>query len=111
MIQVFAVMFGVVLIVVGVAGFVVPAASAPTSGAPAYNLFHIGFGLVGVIAGIAAGGAARVFLIGFGLIDLYQLVASIAGWFPCSHFRWTRTDDVLHLLVGVALVAVGIAAG
>lgn len=106
-----AIIFGVVLIVVGVAGFVVPPAKAPTSGAPAYNTFHLVFGVVGIGLGIAGATPARAFTIAFGLIDLYQLVASRAGWYPKQVFRWTPTDDVLHLIVGLGLIGVGVFAG
>jgi hypothetical protein len=101
--------FGGVLVVVGVLGFVVPPKRALTSGAPAYNVFHLTFGVLGIV--IALGGsdaAARAFNIGFGAIDLYQAAASRRGWFPRRWFRWTRVDDVLHVVIGIALVAVGV---
>jgi hypothetical protein len=101
--------FAPLLVVVGILGFIVPRSKSLTSGAPAYNIFHIVFGLIGVglvychwDAGIQA------FLIGFGLIDLYQAAASYLGWFPKEHFRWTRADDVLHIVIGTALVAIGV---
>ena len=48
------------------------------------------------------------FNIGFGAIDLYQAVASFAGLFPEQLFRWTVVDDVLHVIVGAALVLIGL---
>ena len=42
--------FGPTLIVTGIAGFVVPPKKAMTSGAPAYNVFHLIFGVVGLLA-------------------------------------------------------------
>ena len=51
--------------------------------------------------------AARAFLVGFGLIDLYQALASHQPWVPEALFRWAPTDDLLHLVVGVALIAAG----
>jgi hypothetical protein len=50
----------------------------------------------------------RAFNLGFGLIDLYQAAASYAHLFPKEYFRWTRADDVLHIIIGAALVAVGL---
>ncbi len=99
------------LLIVGVAGFLIPADKSLTSGAPAYNVFHLVFGTAGV-AIICSGDAAwvRGFNICFGLIDLYQAAASFVGWFPATHFRWKRADDVLHVIIGIALVSVGLLA-
>ena len=100
------------LLGVGAAGFAPHADRTGTSTAPAYNLFHVAFGALGL--GAAASHdrrAARAFVVGFGLIDLYQLVASRRQWFPARQFRWTRIDDVLHLLVGAGLVGVGLLEG
>jgi hypothetical protein len=104
-------LFAPILIVVGVLGFVVPASAAMTSGATPYNIFHLVFGVIGL--GCVASGkveAARAFNLGFGAIDLYQALASLADLWPRSLFLWTRVDDVLHVVVGAVLVAVGLAA-
>lgn len=109
MIETILKIFAAVLILVGVLGFVIPGDKALTSGAPAYNIFHLCFGVLGGV--IALGGnetAIRAFLIGFGVIDLYQWVASRQSWFPKQHFRWKPADDVLHIVVGLALVAIGV---
>ena len=101
--------FAPILILVGILGFLIPANKSLTSGAPAYNIFHIVFGLVG--AGIVLSQndtGIRAFNIGFGLIDLYQAVASFLHWFPEKQFKWKRADDVLHILIGAALVLVGV---
>jgi hypothetical protein len=100
--------FGPVLIATGVAGFLVPPRFALLSGAPAYNVFHIVFGMVGttlVMAKSAFGVAA--FNFGFGLADVYQAVAGVAGVFPARQFRYKRADHVAHVVLGVALAAVG----
>ena len=102
--------FAGVLILVGILGFVIPPAKAMTSGAAAYNIFHLCFGaLGGAIALWGNDGSMRTFLIGFGVIDLYQAVASRQNWFPKAQFKWKPADDVLHVVVGLALVAIGIA--
>ena len=46
--------FGPVLILTGIAGFLIPPRLALMSGAPAYNVFHIVFGLLGHGAGAGA---------------------------------------------------------
>jgi hypothetical protein len=99
--------FGPILIITGIAGFVTPAKKAATSGAPAYNVFHLVFGWLGIIASRHRG-TARAFNIGFGTIDLYQAVASRRGLFPKRWFRWKPADDVLHVAIGAGLIAAGL---
>jgi hypothetical protein len=103
--------FGPVLILTGIGGFVIPAEYALMSGAPAYNWFHIAFGALGTGLGFATNDrACRAFTVGFGAIDLYQAVASLAGWWPAGLFAWQTGDDVAHWVIGAALVAIGLAA-
>jgi Domain of unknown function (DUF4383) len=99
--------FGATLIATGVAGFVVPADKAKTSGAPAYNIFHVVFGALGIVASRRRA-SARAFNVGFGAIDLYQAIASRRGWFPKTWFRWKTADDVLHVVIGAGLVGAGL---
>jgi hypothetical protein len=104
--------FAPLLILTGLAGFVLPQDKSLTSGAPAYNIFHIVFGLLGV-AIVLSGNASylRAFNVGFGLIDLYQAAASFLHLFPEQQFKWKRTDDILHIVIGAFLVCVGLFAG
>jgi hypothetical protein len=100
--------FGPVLIVTGIAGFLVPPRFALMSGAPAYNVFHIVFGVIGtglVLAKSATGVPA--FNLGFGIADLYQAVAGVVGFFPARTFKYKPADHVLHVVLGLALAAVG----
>lgn len=101
--------FAPILVLVGILGFVIPANKSLTSGATPYNIFHIAFGVIGAII-ILTGNvdAVRAFNIGFGLIDLYQAVASYANLFPKQYFKWTRVDDILHIVVGALLVLIGV---
>lgn len=103
--------FGPVLIVVGVLGFVLPASAAMTSGAAPYNIFHLCFGALGIGLALSKNlSAIKAFNVGFGAIDLYQAVASLLHLWPEQHFAWTRVDDVLHVVIGTALVLVGLLA-
>lgn len=96
------------LVLVGVMGFTQTGGRGATSAAPAYNVFHLVFGLAGLaLARWGSPAAMRSFLVGFGLLDLYQAIASHQHWFPESFFRWTHTDDVLHVVIGLVLVVVG----
>ena len=102
------IVFSLVLIVIGVLGFLIPHETSLTSGATAYNAFHIVSGFVGIVFWIAnKERAAETFNIGFGLIDLYQALASFQHLFPEQYFRWTRADDVLHVVIGIFLIVVG----
>lgn len=100
--------FAPLLVVVGILGFIIPENKSLTSGAPAYNVFHIVFGLIGVMVATHHVNYIRAFNIGFGAIDLYQAVASFANLPPKAQFRWKRADDALHVIIGSGLVAIGI---
>lgn len=101
--------FAPLLIVTGIAGFVIPERKSLTSGAPAYNIFHLVFGLAGVVIVVLDQGVwPRVFNTGFGAIDLYQGAASFLHLFPEKHFRWRRADDILHIVIGAGLVLFGV---
>ncbi len=100
--------FAALLVLIGVMGFVRPGHGGSTSSAPAYNVFHLAFGALGLALVVRGDPAAvRTFLVGFGLIDLYQALASHQHWFPEASFRWKPTDDLLHIVIGAALVAAG----
>ena len=101
--------FGPVLVITGVLGLIGPSPWDLMSTAAPYDLMHIGFGLLGTaLAWSKRPEAIRAFNIGFGAFDLYQLLASLLGWFPIAHFQWHVGDDVLHAVLGAALVAVGL---
>ena len=100
--------FAPVLIIVGVAGFFIPAEASLTSGAPAYNVFHLIFGTIGLIIVLARKELwLALFNLGFGLIDLYQALASVLHLPPENYFLWTRVDDILHVLIGLTLAGIG----
>ncbi len=99
--------FAPILILTGILGFVLP--ETILSGAPPYNIFHIIFGIIGLLSVLSKRDALiRGFNISFGLIDLYQAGASFLHLFPESHFRWRTGDDILHIVIGLALVLIGI---
>lgn len=101
-------LFAPVLIGAGVLGFLLPPDTSLTSGAPAYNVFHLGAGALGLACVLSRRELAiAAFNLGFGSVDLYQAVASHARWFPVDAFRWKPADDVLHVVLGVGLVVVG----
>ena len=96
------------LLLTGIAGFVLPEQYALMSNATPYNLFHIFFGALGLVLLSAKNDlVASVFNLGFGLLDLYQVLASVVGLTPIEYFHWTYVDDVVHVLLGFALVLIG----
>ena|SRR5688572_26076141 len=101
--------FAPVLIIAGIAGFLVPAEYSLTSGAPAYNVFHLIFGAVGLLLVWTRNELwLSTFNLGFGLIDLYQALASVLHLPPEKYFLWTRVDDIFHVLIGLVLVIIGV---
>ena len=104
------IVFAPLLILTGIAGFLIPKDKSLTSGAPAYNIFHIVFGIAGLLIATHHPQWIRWFNIGFGAIDLYQAAASYLHIFPEKYFRWKKADDILHVVIGAALVLVGVLA-
>ena len=100
--------FAPLLLLTGIAGFVIPEQHSMMSGATPYNLFHIFFGAIGLLLTMSNNDLpASSFNFGFGVIDLYQVLASVVGLTPIQYFHWTYVDDVLHVLIGFALVIIG----
>jgi hypothetical protein len=99
--------FAPVLILTGLLGFFLT--DGLMSNAPSYNIFHIIFGLIG-LAFVLSGkeNLISAFNISFGLLDLYQALASFMNWFPESLFQWKTADDILHIIIGAALVLIGL---
>ena len=101
--------FAPVLILAGILGFVLP--ETFLSGAPAYNVFHVLFGIIGLLSVLSKRQSLiRGFNISFGLIDLFQAAASFMDWFPERLFQWKTGDDLLHIIIGAALVLIGLLA-
>jgi hypothetical protein len=96
------------LMLTGIAGFLIPQQYSLMSGAAPYNMFHLIFGALGLVL-ISANNEllASSFNFGFGLIDLYQVLASVVGLTPIEYFHWTFVDDVVHVLLGFALALIG----
>lgn len=97
------------LMLAGIAGFIIPEQYSLFSGAAPYNLFHLIFGAIGLFLVTATKSDfwASLFNFGFGLIDLYQVLASVVGLTPIQYFHWTYFDDVVHVLLGFALTIIG----
>ncbi len=100
--------FAPLLLAAGVLGFVVPPQLSLMSGAPAYNVFHLLAGAVGLFIALRRlVPAAITFNLVFGAIDLYQALAGLTGLFPAKLFALRPADHVLHVGFGLLLVGVG----
>lgn len=100
--------FAPILLLVGVAGFLIPSEQSLTSGTAPYNVFHLIFAAIGLLILFSRSGpAASLFNVGFGLIDLYQALASFIDLTPKQYFLWTRVDDILHIIIGLVLLIIG----
>jgi hypothetical protein len=96
------------LMLTGIAGFVIPEQYSLMRGATPYNLFHLIFGAIGLLLMQTKNDLwASLFNLGFGLIDLYQVLASVVGLSPIQYFHWTYADDVAHVLLGFGLTIIG----
>jgi hypothetical protein len=73
-----------------------------------HNLFHLLFGVVGLVLARTADGA-RTFLTWGGIVYLALWVLGAAGaarWLPAN-----TADNWLHFLLGIGLIGLGFAAG
>jgi hypothetical protein len=96
------------LMLAGIAGFVIPERYSLFSGETPYNIFHLIFGAIGLLLLTTKNDLwASLFNFGFGLIDLYQVLASVVGLTPIQYFLWTYFDNVAHVLIGFALTIIG----
>lgn len=101
-------LFAPLLIATGLLGFALPEGASPMSGAAPYNVFHLIAGAAGLaIVLLRRSNAAILFNLVFGVIDLYQALAGLSGWFPAGLFELTPADHVVHVLIGLLLVVVG----
>ena len=121
--QVYALLFGVLLVAAGVAGFFYNASFSTGDSVERdavlgvldvngwHNLVHIATGVIGLsLAGSWAG--ARVYAIGFGAIYIVVAIAGFAygdGEAIISLVPVNTEDNLLHVLIGVAGIAAGMA--
>src|SRR3954470_2926946 len=114
----FAVVLGVVLLLVGLLGFINnPIVGAPTDGNQplfqtdtVHNLIHIVSGLFLLFAAYGLRGAARAnALIGFGIVYALVLVLTLVdpNMFGLLQYPVNALDHALHLVLAVASIAVG----
>jgi hypothetical protein len=118
--QLYALLFGVVLLVVGLLGFIADSSFGTGSGVEGsdfivfevngwHNIVHILSGLLG-LAVWRRPDLARAYALGFGAV---YLVVTIWGFITGDQVLWLipvdTADNVLHLLIAVAGLAAGLA--
>jgi uncharacterized protein DUF4383 len=120
--QVWALTLGAVLVIVGLVGFIAEPSFAVGDNAQRgtliafdvngwHNVVHLLSGIVGLaMAGTAA--KARLFSIGYGAV--YVLVTILGfivgdGGYLLSIIPINTADNILHLLIAVAGIAIGLA--
>ena len=118
MVKTFALLFGIVFLVVGVLGFV-PAA---TSGMPdmpmllgifhvntVHNIVHLASGAVFLLCGLAGAGPARMFFKIFGIV--YALVAVLGFMNPAGPLLGmisnNPADNYLHTALAAVMLFIG----
>ncbi len=116
--QLYALLFGIVLLVVGVLGFIADSSFGTGSGVEGsdfivfevngwHNIVHILSGLLG-LALSRRRDSARAYALGFGAV---YLVVTIWGFVTGDQVLWLipvdTADNILHLLIAAAGLAAG----
>jgi Domain of unknown function (DUF4383) len=118
--QLYALLFGIVLLVVGLVGFIADSSFGTGSGVEGsdlivfevngwHNIVHILSGLLG-LALWRRRDSARTYALGFGAV---YLVVTIWGFITGDQVLWLipvdTADNILHLLIAAAGLAAGLA--
>jgi hypothetical protein len=121
--QVYALMIGLILVVIGIAGFFYTASFSSGDGAERdavlglfdvngwHNVLHIVSGAIGLALAASYAGA-RGFALGLGIVYLLLAVLGFLAGDGDEIFKLipvTTEDDFLHLLIGVAGIGAGLA--
>ena len=102
--------FGVVLTVVGIAGFVTGSPLLFFEVDPLHNVIHLASGIIAMLCAASGASYARMYLIIFGLV--YGLVAVIGfamGGEILGLMHVNMADNLLH--TAIALVCLGVGFG
>ncbi len=118
--QLYALLFGVTLLAVGIIGFFVDSSFDVGSGVQGddlivfevngiHNLVHIASGLVGLAVASSAAGS-RLYALGFGAVYLLvTIVGFIDGEDFLGLFPLNDADNFLHLAIALTGIAAGLA--
>ena len=119
MVKTFNKVVGVVLLIVGLAGFAMPHLLGMHL-TPVHNIVHLVTAAIALYMGFAASySAARTFSIAFGAVYLLlglagfvapDVVTTVIGHAPASVGE-LMPDNLVHVVLGAAFLAVGLASG
>jgi hypothetical protein len=117
--QLYALVFGAVLLLVGIVGFFVDSSFETGSGAEGsnlilfevnglHNIVHIASGALGLLLAKTASGA-RAYALGFGAVYLLvTLIGFIDGETILGLIPINSADNVLHLLIALLGIGAGL---
>ncbi len=103
---------GLVLTLVGVAGFFVPGMLLIFEVNTTHNIVHLASGLIGLFAFNSSQSASRTFLIIFGLVyGVVAILGFMMGGEILGFFHANEADNYLHLAISAACLVVGLGSG
>ncbi len=103
---------GLVLTVVGIAGFFVTGNLFMFEISPLHNVIHILSGLIGLFAFNSSQSASRTFLILFGVIyGVVTILGFVMGGDILGLMHVNAADNYLHLAITAACLIVGFGSG
>jgi hypothetical protein len=101
--------FSALILLIGVADFLLPEYLTILSATYICNLFRINLGLIGIIIALFNHiKLSRHSNFVFGMLLTYLAVASFFHLFPEEFFQWTVLDDILNMDIGLAMVLISL---
>lgn len=106
----YALLIGVVLLVIGICGMLTGGHDHPLvvfGINHAHNLVHVLSGAVAIVCGIAGRGPARVFLMSFGVVyGLVAVLGLVQVGFVVQMLNINMADNLLHLGIAASCLLV-----
>ena len=103
---------GLVLVIVGIAGFFVPGMLLMFEVDTIHNVVHLASGLIGLFAFNSSQSYSRMYLIIFGLVyGVVTVVGFAMGGDILGLFHVNDADNYLHLAIAAACLVVGFGSG
>ncbi|MSR67644.1 DUF4383 domain-containing protein [Candidatus Peribacteria bacterium] len=103
---------GLVLTLVGIAGFFVPGMLLMFEVNTVHNIVHLATGLIGLFAFNSSQSASRTFLIIFGLVyGAVTVLGFMMGGDILGLFHANVADNYLHLAISALCLLVGLGSG
>lgn len=107
MAKTYATFVGAVLLLLGIAGLFMKDLAGMVHFVPAHNIFHIATGILGLYSGIRGKKLPIAFARVFGLVYTAVGILGFVHAAQLEPLRLNAVYNVVHLLVGIAGLAVG----